>query len=946
MSKILIVADIHLNDYSQRNPSNKYRLYQGSRIVAQNIIKVGKQEGCDRIIFAGDIIEKSIIRPYVQAEVKYFLDTIMAEFKEGFIIFGNHDLDNKSIDQDISDAVLGVMLPNNLYYAHKKMIDIEGNTFGFCNWMPEFDLTWIPNKVDVLFTHATICYSNDSSEGRLFESQKLDETKFDLAICGDIHKRGQIGKYVSVGCTQRCKLSDPEEASGVVLDCQSKSWKWVDMNPDNNLIKFKTTTDMDEDGWHEDENTWYIHKQEITFTDETGRLKVDAWEEINALVENAINQSGLQHVHQEVLHNITNIDATEVDFNFTLLHLHCENWRSIESADLDFRDSDKILVQGSNGSGKSSLLSAIKYAFVDVGDTTGLSSLKPFVQFGKKDCMTEVEFLYQGNICKLQRGTKTYGLWINGEAQKYNDKRSFEKDARERFPFIKYIDAFFFDADKNSFLKSLSPEKITEITSQFLKFNRIDAYNETAQRLHDQVKLQGGEWITKLNETEKLLGYIQEKLKQITLPRLSKQELETGKQEGLEIQRKNNLWNKYITTTSRIQAQLETSQNKLLELQTKKNEFRDINTIDYEINAINNQIQVLQNQLADLANIRTTLQFKQREFDNLRNEGNNAWKEAQSLSIGKTCSHCGQAIQTTQAMENHKNELLRKVEELKPQIEELKNEISELLRQKENSDQEYQKINSDIASLNTEISKRMTEKNNQAIVENDIIKYSNNINELQKELNNLGIPEKVELPDRFMERMSEIETGINAWNLYETTESDKLGLEKEYNEYQDKVSEINNILNQLSAYLKLTGPVGVIFEEIFNKLCEQFSGTMVKYAVERKGKGAREHLSLVPYFNNAGNWVNIFMCSSGQRIMLDLDYLGKIIGPSSLGILILDEFLKPLDSDKLEVAIEMLKDMNIGCMMLTSHAESIPAFYNKTCIMSLDNDGKTNIILK
>ena len=49
MSKILAIADIHLHDYPQRNSFQFQRLYQGSRIVAQNIIEVGKREGADYI---------------------------------------------------------------------------------------------------------------------------------------------------------------------------------------------------------------------------------------------------------------------------------------------------------------------------------------------------------------------------------------------------------------------------------------------------------------------------------------------------------------------------------------------------------------------------------------------------------------------------------------------------------------------------------------------------------------------------------------------------------------------------------------------------------------------------------------------------------------------------------------------------------------------------------
>jgi predicted phosphodiesterase len=261
MSKILVVSDIHINDYAQRNPTNRFRLYQGSRTVAQNIIEVGRKEGCDIIVLAGDITEKSVIRPYIQAEIKVFLDTVMSAFSYGFLLLGNHDLDNKGVEQDISDACLGVMLPGNLYYAHQKTVDIDGSKFGFCNWMPEFDLSWIDGKVDVLFTHARICYTT-GDQGGLFESQKLDETKFDLAICGDIHRAAQIGKYVSIGVPQKCKMGDSDDATGIVLDCSTKTWNWVNLNPNDNLMKFAYTTDLDFEGWHEEDHTWYVYKQE------------------------------------------------------------------------------------------------------------------------------------------------------------------------------------------------------------------------------------------------------------------------------------------------------------------------------------------------------------------------------------------------------------------------------------------------------------------------------------------------------------------------------------------------------------------------------------------------------------------------------------------------------------------------------------------------------------
>ena len=937
MSRILTVADIHINDYANRNPENKFRLYQGSRVVAENIIKAGKQYGCDIIVLAGDIVEKYLIRPYIQAEVKYFLDTIMANFNTGFIIWGNHDLDNKSSDQDISDAVLGVMLPQNLYYAHQKIIELDGCKIGFCNWMPEFDLSWIPEKVDVLFTHARICYGESSG---LFESQKLDESKFDLAICGDIHRAATIGKYVSIGVPQKCKMGDSDDATGIVFDTLTKTWDWINLNPEDNLMKFSYTTDLNFEGWHEEDHTWYVYKQENATVNADGSIRLDALDEINKMIDDAIIQSNLQGVHTEVLKHIDNIESGEVDFNFTLLRLRAENWRSIEDMDLVFSPGDRILIQGENGSGKSSLLSALKYAFVDVSDTTGLSSLKPFIQFGKKDCFTEVTFLYQGNECRILRGTKTYEHSINGELQKYNDKRSFEKDVRQRYPFIEYLDAFFFDAN-NQFLASLSPERETEITSKFLKLDRIETYNKTALLLAESYKKEQAEKITAKKEIEKLLAYIDDKLRSVSVPTISRADLEKLKQEGLNLQKANNLWNQYQSRTLGLQAQIQSASERLDQLSSLS--FRLPETIDAEVNNLHQQINQLQARQVELGNLRTTLNYKTAEYNKLREEGNNKWREAREISVGHVCSKCGQVIKTTEAMENHKNELLREVEDLRPKIQSMGVEIEDLRRQIETGGEEYSAISQQISGLNARVSKALSEKNERERTNQEIQQLRDKINKANTELNNLPVAVKVDLPDDFMQRMAEIEAGITSWNIYETSAADKYQKEQELEKLNSELLSFSNGLGELESYIKLTGSTGKVFEAVMGKLATDFSNNTITYSVLHKGKGNREHLSLVPSFNNNGNLVAFPFCSSGQQCICNLDFLSHLI--TVLGVMSFDEFLKNLDAERSEIAIDLIKNLPVGCIFLTSHLESVGAmFHNKICKMELI-DGKTKITL-
>jgi ABC-type lipoprotein export system ATPase subunit len=143
----------------------------------------------------------------------------------------------------------------------------------------------------------------------------------------------------------------------------------------------------------------------------------------------------------------------------------------------------------------------------------------------------------------------------------------------------------------------------------------------------------------------------------------------------------------------------------------------------------------------------------------------------------------------------------------------------------------------------------------------------------------------------------------------------------------------------------LTGPTGKIYEEIMNRLAEQFSDNQVKYEVITYNFRKKDHLDLASsYKNSTGNWIAYQACSSGQKTVLDVNFLSKIV--TRLGILIMDEFLKHLDPSNHEACIELIESMNIGCIMLSSHMETIAAFNNKSCKLELNDSGVTKIILE
>lgn len=944
MSKILAVSDIHIHDYPHRNPGHDqyYRLHQGSRTVADNILKAGKD--CDYIVIAGDVIEKSILRPYVISEVHSFLKKVMTGFKKGWIIWGNHDMDNKSSSQEISDSCLAVLLPDNLEYAHQKEINLEGLRIGFNNWQPEFDLSWISGKLDYLFTHARICYSGESE---LFQSQELDETKFDLAFCGDIHRPGKIGKYVSIGIPQRCKMSDGTEATGIILDCTSRTWDWVNLNPDDNLMKFQYTSSQDKEGWDSATGTWNVYRRDpVTSSNIPGQLDVSGWSAIEELVNDTIQKSGMKDIHSHVLSNIKNLDAGEVDFNFSLCRFYCKNWRSIEEVEMFFSEGDRILLQGGNGSGKSSLLSALKYAFC-TPRYGGLSSLKSFIQFGAKSCVTEVEFFYQSVKYKIRRGTesKDCGLWINDEPQKYGSKADFEKDCERRFPFTKYIDVLIHDQDHNQFIGSKSGEYLAEVISKTFKLDKIDTYNDTARSLLDQAGKDSGEKQTKLSETQRLLEFIGNKLSGISLPQYSKSDLVRFHQEGLELQKAAETWNRYLTETSMTRARLESMKENLVELQSAS--FRPDTVIDKEISDLTDRLTRLQAEQLELSGVSEKLRLKKTEESSIVSEGKRLRAEYDSIDPGaiSSCPTCKQEIpknpETIKALETKKEKLGSIISEITERYRSVRTEISSLEYQVSQVSEKVSDIKREIMEINSEVSGLIAEKTRAQEVSNRIERIKTDIGNLENYLESLGQPEQVELPDDFMSKMSEFSSGIKVWEEYESGLAESEKYSKQYELLKTELESFSVYSDSLKNYIKLTGPTGIVYKEVMERLTSQFNDNQVNYDVELSEYRRVMHLTLTPKFNNNGNWVPYAACSGGQKTVLDVHFLSKIIGRT--GLLVMDEFFKHLDPGNHDLCIEIISGMNVGCTMISSHMESIQAFNNKTCRLSLSGVGKTLI---
>ena len=931
MGNILVISDVHINDYSHRNPNYRSRLYQ-TRIVAQNILKVAKENGADTLFIAGDLIHKSVMRPYIMSIVKEFLDILMSYFKTGRIIYGNHDLDSKLPNQDPSDCMLSIMLPKNLIYSDQKIEKIGNSTFAYSNWRQnKIDLSWIPGKVDFLITHATIAYSAND----FYKSTILDESKFDLCITGDIHKKAVRDKYVSIGIPQRCSMGDTKECSGVIIDPVSKKWGYVDLNPDDNLLKFEYTKDKTHEGYNKSNNTWYIFQPDKINTPTTG-IANRLWAEVDNLINDVIVKEGLQQLHSEVLKKVP-LDSEELDLSFSLTKFSCFNWRSIGSLSMTLSPGDRIILHGANGSGKSSILTAIKYAFVEC------RSLKGFVcnKTAEKNCWTEVEFIYQGHQYVLRRGTgtdnsgKCWGLQIDGIQQPYPNLTAFNSDVASRFPFIQVLEYFYFDEGHCRFLGDMKNEEKPLLIAKLLKLGKIDTYNEVAISILEQIKKSTEAYEYKKLDLVGRLDRLNNQLLSLRKPTKPLEQLEQEREEGYRLQEKANAYLEYQEKVSSRSGRIEYLDREIKDLTNKLGELGQVGTVIAEINSIQQELFDKQGLESNMVNLSSKISEYNKQLNEINTEGNKLYIEYNNLKPD-ICPTCGQAI-NTELFENYKKSLAVKLNELVSR----KSEVEKNIGICKFSQQDYDRVVKEVKSLTDELSKAIGKK---ALIVSYLEKRQSLMTELEqlkKETGITKIPEKVIMPANALQIMSSIENEISAWSRIIEINNEMNQIKLDLSVVEQELAKTQADVGNIERYIEVTSPVGEIYTEVLTRVASEFSDNCVQYEASKFTFRKKDHLDLVCYFVNPdGGRVIYDSASSGQKTIMDLHIISKLV--EGLGLIVFDEFLKSLDPGNHDEMLNVIRDMNIGVILLVSHHDGISGFQNKTMEISLQN-GLTNV---
>lgn len=466
--EVIVISDIHLRAYHRYNKFPDQRL-KSFLLLAEDVVELGKEKNITTLIITGDIIDKSTLTPREIHVLFKMFDILASQFKV-YSIVGNHDMKLKKGDFERDDSIVTLLEEiDNVFFLHQDILKLNGRTLAFENWVPEFDLSWIEEPVDLYFSHATIDYDDTGFYGM---DTSVFDGKFKLGFFGDIHVRRERGNLISVGNTKQESFSDRYQGGGIILNLDDLSWERFDIDPNHTkYLWLVTTEDLEEEGWVDlegDDMTYRVYKQKKV-EGKTFDFVLPESTDIESKLESVMKDLDLLSLHKSIK---ARTNYQPIDFNFKLDKLVVEHFRSIKNYTLDF-DQDYVIT-GPNGSGKSTLITALFYALI------GKKTLKQEITFGEKSCTLRVVLTYQKQTFDITRGTGSgdYGLVINGETQKYNNKAEFEKDVLEHLPFLDYHESFFFNYWDTEMLGTLKVDKRYDLISKYFRLDALSEYND------------------------------------------------------------------------------------------------------------------------------------------------------------------------------------------------------------------------------------------------------------------------------------------------------------------------------------------------------------------------------------------------------------------------------------------------------------------------------------
>lgn len=530
--KILSSADIHIHDYARYNVTDpKFRLNQFVKL-ANRLADIYKEQDCEMIVISGDSIQTAVVPPETQHILKEFYKILSNAVREnnGFVIIqqGNHDRDSRALDTKKEESIITLMeMIPNVEYKHKQIMNVDGLTMGFQDFLPEHPLDWYDGKIDVLFNHFT-------DMGATWGGQEIDKSRFGVMFFGDIHTPYIKGNIVSIGNPIPHRLKDSCEGSCLIIDTaggamgyvpdpdeiipisdldktntvqinetRSISFKWVDVinkeNPFLRIYRPDNTPRKYTEGLEYDIEVPYNVVNERVTVD--GELDVNLDNlDIDTILESALNDN-TRDVHSQVLSLSKDADISEeaISLNFRMITTNIKNFRSIDEFKFNW-NNEVLRMSGKIGSGKSTCANAIMFNFF--GNRYVADEFRDTADIKKEALNVDQVLEYNNTYYRIERGYNGKGFvkyWKSKDEDKIlldsyldaKDPNFFKNEPanktadidamiRRDLPFLDMHHLFYLSQQSNGLFTDMKKTQRIEMISKLLGWNKIVDYSEIA----------------------------------------------------------------------------------------------------------------------------------------------------------------------------------------------------------------------------------------------------------------------------------------------------------------------------------------------------------------------------------------------------------------------------------------------------------------------------------
>jgi DNA repair exonuclease SbcCD nuclease subunit len=887
--------------------------------LAVDIAEVVEQEGCDVVVFAGDTLDVPMNQPVVLTSLYRLRDTITKSGVPILCCHGQHDIATKIIDGYLEyQTVLPVYQNGLFHYYHDKVVYFEpgkvpmiiesrkdipkggkGVTFYFYGWDndPCEDLS----KADVFVGHHFVNTATDAGGYMFYKGYdpKILSKTYKFSIIGDIHNAQHFEKNVLIpGVPIQNKFSDNATCGVWVIDTETWTDKFIEFNsktyPKYYLVKEETDIPATHPVNHHYRLASRVHAEGASKVIASDIDKIDLWQ----IIEDTIDRIEKKEVTKdkracikEAARVLFDAQQTKSFKSKTLpvvepKRIVIKDFVSIKRAEFAFPEG-LTLISGDIGSGKSSLLEAVPYAFYgDFYKMGTVEDVRPTTYKG--DTEVKLDFTVNGTWYRIIRGIGSLKLFVNvtQDSEGAQIPGASMRDTQEKInrilqmSYSEYCSMVFFSQGVHSFFKHVSKDDQMSLMNLFL--------GSTSERILDlssDVKALKKKYH---DEAIKLQGAI-DNAKEIIERHKVQLQTELVKQDSLEQRQMNSLASRGYTNVS----------PEVVSLMVAGSTDEAINlNFGVDIQSVRDRREVLRD---TREKIRSSYYTAERSYEKDQTALEDLKKEVARLEKSITTYKSGICPTCNRPLPVDKDSLKEQAKELKRK----KLEIDSLEKSLANG------RHVEIESLKTQFS----------VVDKKTSDHDRIIEEAKKFGACAVQPYDGSLEiDRLQKTIAD-QTKNMADNV-------SLLSGKQDQEFYYTILD-SHVFSDKGVRARCLDSVGEMMSSYINRLFTSIGvdcRVIIKTVSEFKNKQPKAGFSVEARFN--GVRTSYHMASGGQRMLIDLASISAIYNLLSdtykldhgiMGMLVLDEFVNYLDEENVEAVSDLLDSFNTRSLFLVSH---------------------------